>query len=37
MRRPAYVEDATAVLAWPALAEPRPVYEAVQSLRLPDA
>jgi aryl-alcohol dehydrogenase-like predicted oxidoreductase len=37
MRRPAYVEDATAVLGWPPLAEPRPVYDAVRSLRLPDA
>ena len=35
MRRPAYVEDATAVLGWPPLADVRPVYEALRSLRLP--
>jgi aryl-alcohol dehydrogenase-like predicted oxidoreductase len=37
MRRPAYVEDATAILAWPPLPDPRPVYAAVHDLRLPDA
>ena len=37
MRRPAYVEDATAMLGWPPLADPRPVYEAVRGLRLPGA
>jgi hypothetical protein len=37
MRRPAYVEDAIAVLGWPPLAAPRPVYEAVRGLRLPGA
>ena len=37
MRRPAYVEDATGVLGWPPLADPRPVYEAVRGLRLPGA
>jgi len=35
MRRPAYVEDATGVLGWPSLADPRPVYEALRGLRLP--
>jgi hypothetical protein len=35
MRRPAYVEDATGVLGWPPLADARPVYEALRSLRLP--
>ena len=34
MRRPAYVEDAMAVLGWPSLADVRPVYEAVRGLRL---
>jgi len=34
MRRPAYVEDATAMLGWPPLADVRPVYEAIRSLRL---
>jgi uncharacterized protein len=34
MRRPAYVEDATAMLGWPPLADVRPVYEAVRCLRL---
>jgi hypothetical protein len=37
MRRPAYVEDATAILDWPPLADARPVYEAVRGLRLPGA
>jgi hypothetical protein len=37
MRRPAYVEDATAILGWPPLADARPVYEAVRGLRLPGA
>jgi aryl-alcohol dehydrogenase-like predicted oxidoreductase len=37
MRRPAYVEDATGILGWPPLAEPHPVYEAFQSLRLSGA
>jgi aryl-alcohol dehydrogenase-like predicted oxidoreductase len=36
MRRPAYVEDATGVLGWPPLADVRPVYEALRSLRLPE-
>ena len=35
MRRPAYVEDATGILGWPPLADARPVYEALRSLRLP--
>jgi aryl-alcohol dehydrogenase-like predicted oxidoreductase len=35
MRRPAYVEDATAVLAWPPLPGVRPVYEALARLALP--
>jgi aryl-alcohol dehydrogenase-like predicted oxidoreductase len=35
MRRPAYVEDATGMLGWPPLADPRPVYEAVRGVRLP--
>ena len=35
MRRPAYVEDATGVLGWPRLADPRPVYEALRRLRPP--
>jgi uncharacterized protein len=35
MRRPAYVEDATGILGWPPLAEPRRVYEALRSLGLP--
>jgi hypothetical protein len=34
MRRPAYVEDATAMLGWPPLADVRTVYEAIRSLRL---
>jgi hypothetical protein len=37
MRRPAYVEDATAVLGWPPLPDARPVYEALRSLRLAEA
>lgn len=37
MRRPAYVEDATGMLGWPPLADPRSVYEAVRGLRLPGA
>jgi hypothetical protein len=37
MRRPAYVEDATAMLGWPPLADPGRVYEAVRGLRLPGA
>ena len=37
MRRPAYVEDATAILDWPPLAEPRSVYEALRGFRLLDA
>lgn len=36
MRRPAYVEDAIAILDWPALADPRPVYTTLRGLRLPD-
>lgn len=35
MRRPAYVEDATGILGWPPLAEPRGVYAALRGLRLP--
>ncbi len=35
MRRPAYVEDATGILGWPPLADPRRVYEALRDLRLP--
>ena len=31
MRRPEYVQDATAVLAWPPLADPFAVYRAVRS------
>jgi aryl-alcohol dehydrogenase-like predicted oxidoreductase len=34
MRRPAYVEDATAILGWPPLPDPRPVYEAIRGLEL---
>jgi aryl-alcohol dehydrogenase-like predicted oxidoreductase len=37
MRRPAYVDDATAILTWPPLADARPVYEAFHGLRLPEA
>jgi uncharacterized protein len=37
MRRPTYVEDATGILGWPSLANPRPVYEALRGLRLPGA
>jgi hypothetical protein len=37
MRRPAYVDDATAILAWPPLDEPRPIYEALRSLSVPGA
>jgi hypothetical protein len=37
MRRPAYVEDATAILDWPPLAEPRSVYETLSGFRLPGA
>jgi aryl-alcohol dehydrogenase-like predicted oxidoreductase len=37
MRRPAYVEDATAMLGWPPFADVRPVYEAIRSLRLAEA
>ena len=32
MRHPDYVEDAMAVLAWPPLAEVRPIFEAVRQL-----
>ena len=37
MRRPANVEDATAMLGWPPLANVRPVYEAIRSLRLAES
>ena len=37
MRRPAYVEDATAILGWPPLADPRSVYKTLRGLRLPGA
>jgi aryl-alcohol dehydrogenase-like predicted oxidoreductase len=37
MRRPAYVEDATAILGWPPLADPRSVYRTLRGLRLRDA
>jgi len=37
MRRPGYVEDATAILSWPPLADARPVYKALRGLRLPGA
>jgi hypothetical protein len=36
MRRPAYVEDATGILGWALLADPRTVYEALRGFRLPD-
>ena len=35
MRRPAYVEDATAILGWPPLADARSVYKTLRGLRLP--
>jgi aryl-alcohol dehydrogenase-like predicted oxidoreductase len=35
MRRPAYVDDATAILAWPPVPDVRPVYEAAARVRLP--
>jgi hypothetical protein len=34
MRHPGYVEDAMAILAWPPLGEVRPIFEAVQPLRI---
>jgi aryl-alcohol dehydrogenase-like predicted oxidoreductase len=37
MRRPAYVEDAAAILDWPPLADPRSVYTTLRGLRLPGA
>jgi hypothetical protein len=37
MRRPTYVEDATAILDWPPLADPRSVYKTLRGLRLPAA
>ncbi len=33
MRRPAYVDDAAAILAWPPLEDPGPVYQAVAAMR----
>jgi aryl-alcohol dehydrogenase-like predicted oxidoreductase len=37
MRRPAYVEDAIAVLGWPPLADPSAVYATLRGLRVPHA
>ncbi len=37
MRRPEYVEDATAILDWLPLADPRSVYTTLRGLRLPGA
>jgi hypothetical protein len=35
MRRPTYVDDSLGILAWPPLTDVAPIYQAIQSLRLP--
>jgi hypothetical protein len=35
MRRPAYVDDSLGILAWPPLTDVVPIYQAIQTLRLP--
>ena len=34
MRHPAYVEDGMGIMSWPPLPEVRPIYEAVQRMRV---
>ncbi|MFQ5989871.1 MAG: aldo/keto reductase [Candidatus Methylomirabilales bacterium] len=35
MRRPAYVDDSLGILAWPPLSDVGPLYQAIQTFRLP--